>query len=257
MLKPHQMSSVIITGHNNIQEAVIKELHNLKILHIVEHSKNELADIGKPLESAGRLSETLVKVRALIAALNIKKKVTKFEMSKGLLEIESSTKKLNQEASTSLDELRKTEEQIAKNQALRQELAILKDIDVPLESFAPYKTLAYFTGYINDKVGISSLKKELSGITEKFMLFGAISKKRPFIALFIDAKIREQAFSILNKHDFSPVTFANIVNLKGSASANLKKLEEDTKKLQQKRESIKKNLDKLSMEHKGFLVAAD
>ena len=46
MLKPSDMSSVIITGPNSIQEPLIRELHELKVLHIVEHSKNELADIG-------------------------------------------------------------------------------------------------------------------------------------------------------------------------------------------------------------------
>ncbi|MEK6828104.1 MAG: hypothetical protein AABX78_02025, partial [Nanoarchaeota archaeon] len=96
------MNSVIITGPNNIQETVIKELHNLKILHIVEHSKNELADIGKPLESAAKLSEILVRVRALMAALSVKKEENKFEIKKGLLEIESTTKKLSQEVSINL-----------------------------------------------------------------------------------------------------------------------------------------------------------
>ena len=192
MLKPYQMSSVIITGPNSIQETVIKELHNLKILHIVEHSKNELADIGKPLDNAGRLSETLVKIRALIAALNIKKEETGFETSKGLLEIESATKKLNQEASSNLDELRKTDEQIAKNQAAKNELEILKDIGVPLESFAPYKSLAYFTGYIGNKSSINFLKEELLKITDKFMLFESIARKRQFIVLFVDIKNKER-----------------------------------------------------------------
>ena len=149
MLKPYQMSSVIITGPNSIQETVIKELHSLKILHIVDHSKNELADIGKPLYNASRLSETLVRIRALIAALGIKKEEIAFETGKGLLEIESSTKRLNQEASLNLDELRKTEEQLSKNQAAKNELEIFKGIDVPLESLAPYKSLACFTGYVN------------------------------------------------------------------------------------------------------------
>ena len=257
MLKPYQMSSVIITGPNSIQETVIKELHNLKILHIVEHSKNELADIGKPLDNAGRLSETLVKIRALIAALNIKKEETGFETSKGLLEIESATKKLNQEASSNLDELRKTDEQIAKNQAAKNELEILKDIGLPLESFAPYKSLAYFTGYIGNKSSINFLKEELLKITDKFMLFESIARKRQFIVLFVDIKNKERGSSILNKHNFSPINFANIGNLKGNASGNLKKLEEETKKLQQRKEAIKKNLSQLSANHKGFLLAAD
>ena len=81
MFKPYNMSKVIITGQNNLQESVINELHKLKILHIVEHSKNELADIGEPLNNANTISEILVKVRALIVALNIKKEEHEFDFS--------------------------------------------------------------------------------------------------------------------------------------------------------------------------------
>ena len=109
MLRPYEMSSVIITGLKNLQETIIRELHNLKILHLIEHSKNELADIGRPLESANRLSEILVKIRALIAALNIKKQEIKFELKKSFLEIESTTKKLTEELNINLEELKKKE----------------------------------------------------------------------------------------------------------------------------------------------------
>ena len=122
MLKPHEMSSVIITGPNSELEAVIKELHDMEVLHIVEHSKNELADIGKPLDSAGRLSEILVKVRALTAALNIRREENKFELKKGLLEIESNVRKIGNGLGALNDELKKTEELISKNEAVRQEL---------------------------------------------------------------------------------------------------------------------------------------
>ena len=257
MLRPYQMNSVIITGPNNIQETVIKELHNLKILHIVEHSKNELADIGKPLESAAKLSEILVRVRALMAALSVKKEENKFEIKKGLLEIESTTKKLNQEVSINLEELKKVEEEATRNQSAKQELEILKDIDVPLESFTPYKTLAYFTGYVKSKKDAAFLKQELSKITNRFMLFDNIVKRGCFIVLFIDANSKEQSNDILQKIGFSQINFTNIGIFKGSAAINLKKMEEDAKKLQQKREPIKKNLEKLSMEYKGFLIVAD
>jgi hypothetical protein len=73
MLRPHEMDSAIITGPINLQEKIIQELHKLKILHIVDHSKSDLADIGSPLESASRLSEMIVKVRALITSLSIKR----------------------------------------------------------------------------------------------------------------------------------------------------------------------------------------
>lgn len=251
------MSSVIITGHNNIQETAIKELHNLKILHVVEHTKNELADIGKPLESASKLSEILVKIRALMVALSIKKEETEFELKKNILNIEPTTKKLNQELSINLDELKKIEEQITKNQAANQELEILKDMNLPLESFASYKSLEYFTGYLKNKRSVKDLKEELSKITNKFMLFDSVIKKKAFVALFVDAKNKEHASGLLQKNGFSPINFTNIVNLKGNALINFKKLEEETTKLNQKKEIIKKNLEKLSREYKGFLIAAD
>ena len=257
MLKPYQMSSVIITCPNSVQESIIRELHNLKILHIVEHSKNELADIGKPLESAAKLSETLVKVRALIAALSIKKEENNFEIKKGMLEIESTAKKLSQEVNINLEELKKTEELLSKNQNAKNELEILKDIDIPLESFTSYKTLAYFTGYVKNKNNVKIVQEQLQQITEKFMLFDSIVKKKSFIVLFIDSTIKEQSSEILQKAGFAPVTFANISSFRGDASDNLEKIEEETRKLQQKRQEIKKQVWKLGNEYKGFLIAAD
>jgi len=257
MLKPYQMSRVIITGPNSVQESVIKELHNLKILHIVEHSKNELADIGKPLESAAKLSEILVRIRALTAALNIKKEENQFELKKGLMEIESTTKKISQEVNLNLEELRRTEELISKNQSARNELEILKDIDVPLEYFTTYKTLIYFAGYLKNKNSVKVLQEQLQQATEKFMLFDSVVKKKSFIVLFIDLKIKEQAGSILQNAGFAPVAFTNIGNSKGDASDNLEKIEEETRKLQQKKQEIKKQLGKLGNEYNGFLIAAD
>ena len=250
------MSSVIITGSNNIQENVVKELHSLKILHIVEHSKNELADIGKPLEIAAKLSEILVKIRALMAALNIKKEGTKFELKRGTAEIEATTKKLNEEVSLNIEELKRIDEQLTKNQAAKQELEILKDINISLENFTSYKSLVYFTGYIN-KDNIQTLKEDLSKVTNKFMLFDSVIKNKCFIVLFIDIKNKEQANNILQKNGFAPLNFANIVNFKGNAASNLKKLEEEIIKLQHKKEIIKENLKKIADEYKGFLIAAD
>lgn len=257
MLKPHQMSSVIITCPNNIQETVIKELHNLKILHIVEHSKNESADIGKPLESAARLSEILVRIRALITSLNIRKEDTKFKLNRGIAEIESTAKKLNEEAGASIEELKKIDEQLAKSSATKQELEILNGINIPLENFTSYRTLSYFTGYVKSWKDAAFLKQKLSKITNKFMLFESIVKKKCFIVLFVDARNKEQASEILQKIGFSTINFANIANFKGNAAMNLKKIEDWMIKLQNRKETVKKNLEKLAAEHQGFLTAAD
>jgi V/A-type H+-transporting ATPase subunit I len=254
MLKPYEMSRIVVAGQRKVQESAIKELHKLEILHIVEHSKNELADIGDPLESANRLSEIIVKIRALIATLGIKKKEAKIEL-KGLSEIDSTTNILSEKVSKLSDELGSTESLISKNQALKHDLEILKDINMPLENFAPYRSLASFTGYvINDT---AQIKQELSKTTEKFMLFDSIVGKKTFIALFVDTKSKEQAENALQKMSFSQVNFANISSLKGNASHNLAKSNHLQAKLESRENNIKNRMEKLGQENKAFLLAAE
>ena len=202
-LSPYEMNSVLIAGPNKLQEKVIKEFHKLKILHIVDHSKSEMADIGSPLENANKLSELIVKIRALITALNIKKEDIKFELKRDLLEVESTTKKLSEEANKNLEELKIIEDKLSKNQNTKQELEILKDINVPLENFTSYKSLTYFTGYLEEKNNLSYLKEKLSQITEKFVLFHNVIEKKTFIALFVDIGSKENVNNILRKSNLS------------------------------------------------------
>jgi len=257
MLKPYEMDSVLIAGPNSVQEKVIKELHKLKILHIVDHSKNEMADIGKPLENSNKLSELIVKVRALITALNISKEGSTFELKRGMLEIELTTKKLNEEVRLFTEQLKRTEDLISKTQAAKQELNILENINIPLENFTSYKSLAYFTGHLEKENNVKILKEELSKTTKKFMLFHSIVEKRAFIVLFIDAKIKEQANNILKKINFSPVNFANIENLRGTAKTNLIKIGKEITKLENHSDNLKKRLGKLGNEYKDFLLTAE
>jgi len=253
------MNSILIAGPNHLQKKVIKELHQLEILHIVEHSKNDLADIGTPLENANKLSVLIVKIRALISALNITEGESKFQLKRGILEIESTTKKLNEKTNTLLDYLKKTEDLISKHQALQQELMILKDIDLPLNTLNSYRSLSCFTGYLEN---LKYLKEELPKITESFMLFHGFDGKKTLIALFIDTQFKENANNILKKINFSPITFTNITNSnisnsKTNASNNLKKIISQTKKLENYKQGIINQLDKLGKEHKGFLLIAE
>jgi len=257
MLRPYQMSSVIITGPKNLQELVIKQLYSLKVLHIAEHAKSELADIGAPLESANKLSEILVKVRALIFALDIKKYETSFEIKKDLLSIESATDKLNASLNKSLEELKNLEASISRNESLKQEFAILKDIKMPIESLLGYKSIANFTGYIKDETRLAELKEELLKITSNFAILNARAKNKVFIVLFIDAKSKEIASSLLNKLGFLPVSFPNIAGYNGLAADNLQKIDEEITILNKNKEEARKELNKLKEEYKGFLVAAD
>jgi len=251
------MSSVIITGPKSLQETVIKELHSLKILHIVDHTKNEFADIGMPLESANALSELMVKIRAIMSALSIKKENFKFEIKKGLSEIDAQVKKLSSEVNSISEDLKKTQESLSKNESAKQELNILKELNVPLENFTSYKSLAYFTGYVKSKDIVAAIKVDLSVTTKNFMLVSSDINKKNFITLFVDVKSKDYALNILQKYKFSPQNFAHIAGFKGTASSNLKKIEEESLRIKKRGDELRNKLEKIRAEHAGFLLAAE
>lgn len=257
MLKPCEMSSIVITGSNILQEKIIKELYKLKILHIVEHSKTDLADIGSPLENANNLSETIVRIRSLMTILGIKKEESKFELQKGLLEIYSTTKNLNEDTSRKFEELKTIGNTLSKNQALMQELEIFGDISIPLDYFTSYRSLACFRGFLKSEGSIHTLREELSKLTKNFTLSSNIIKKKAFIALFVDTKIKENASKILHELGFYPANFGNITGLKGTALSNLKRIGEENLRLESRRDNIKKQIKGLADKYKGFLMVAD
>ena len=224
MPSPYEMSSVLIAGPKSIQESIIKELHDLKVLHIIDYSRSEHADIGTPLESAPKLSETLVKVRSLMSALNIKRETAKFELKKGMLEIDSNVKKISGEMNSNLEEIKRIESSLSKNDSARKELELLEGIGINLENFTDYKSITYFTGFVKSKNSVESIREYLSKLTKNFMLLDSAGNNGNFIALFIDAKNKDDTNSILQKNGFSQVAFANIGGLKGNAPSNLKKI---------------------------------
>lgn len=257
MMKPHEMSSVIITGPNSVQEAIIKELHRLQILHISEHSKNELADIGKPMDSAAKISEILIRIKSLISAFSIQKEEIEFELKNGMAEIEPAIKKISEEASSITEELKKAEEQISRNESAKLELEMLKNFSIPLEAFSSYRTLACFSGFVKNNQSASILEEELHEITTKFLLKRGISRKKNFVVLFIDAKRRDEAGHLLQKIGFSPVSFTNISGLKGKASVNLSRIQDENTRLKQKIGDAEKKLEKLGRDYRGFLLASE
>ncbi|HLC59902.1 MAG TPA: V-type ATP synthase subunit I [Candidatus Nanoarchaeia archaeon] len=257
MPSPYEMSSVLIAGPKSIQESIIKELHDLKVLHIVDYSRSEHADIGAPLASAPKLSEILVKVRSLKSALNIKKEITKFELKKGMLEIDSNVKKISEELNSNLEEIKMTEASMSKNESAKKELELLENININLENFTNYKSLACFTGFVKGKKGSASIRDQISKLTKNFILLGPAGNNKNFAVLFIDVKNKDDASSILQKNGFSQIPLANIGGLKGNAALNLKKLDNEFEILQKQKYKIEANLIKLGNEYKDFLVASE
>lgn len=261
MLRPKEMERIIVTGPKGVQESVIKELHSLKVLHIVEYSKDDMADIGKPLENSSRLSEIVVKIRAIISSLGIKNDGNVSEFKGNLLDIERSVKRLADEVNKGSEELRRVDELIARNAAILSELKMLNGIDVPIGAFMQYKTIQVITGFVDDEQDVFFLSNSLSAKSDNFLLRQNNLGKKVFIALFIDKNQQDDAQEILQKVGFSPATLASI-NSNGldkgkNAAECIKGVELQRNRLLSFKASIAARIKKFAAEHKTFLFASE
>jgi len=64
MIKPEELTKVTIYGPDTEMANIIKVLHSLEILHIVDHEPEEL-DIGQPMEGAEKLSDLIITIHAI------------------------------------------------------------------------------------------------------------------------------------------------------------------------------------------------
>jgi V/A-type H+-transporting ATPase subunit I len=76
MLRPVEMSRVVVAGSNKVIEPVIEKLHDLNLLHLVNYSgADESFEMGKPIGKASEYAEQLIKLRSIERYLGISDKM--------------------------------------------------------------------------------------------------------------------------------------------------------------------------------------
>lgn len=256
MLKTERMSNVIITGPKPLQLDVVKKLHELKILHIMEHEKNEFADTGFPLKSAEKLSENLILVRALISKLGIKNDLIK-EQKTNIEEVEKNAKKLNEKLNSLSEQDKKAQESLTEYNNTINELEILKDIPINLESLGQYKTLSYFTGFFRKEEELNLFREEITNRTDRFEIFNAIYKNKIFAIIFVQSIHKDSVNNLLGKFSFSSITLSKIFNLKGNPYENYEKFSETKKSLEVLKEKIKSEIGNMASDFKWMLLNSE
>ena len=251
MLKPYSMSKLLIAAPKNYNERIIGELHKLKVLHIVEHVKENDVDIGEPLKNANALSETLVRIRSISSYLHIDKKTKDveklFELNNNYCDLEDISKNLANEVNNHLENLKIIEDKIEQNNNTIKQLNELKPLNLPLDAFYSYKSIAYFIGYLKENV---EFEKQLRGITSEFEIYNAEN----LTALFININARGEALELLGKFSFAELDIDGIKDLKGDIVKNLASLENENSGLAKEKNEVNNQLEKLKNKWKDHLI---
>lgn len=250
MLKPIEMSRVIIISTKDNIEKTTEILHQLNVLHIVDFTEeDELFKIDKPLQKSKSLSEYLLKLRAMEKMLGIKEEDIKERTS--IQKIEDEIQQVifyfEQNIAGKGDIKAKIEKSIKEIDAKKRELEPLSSLKIKLEEYKNYENIAVFVGRIKEEININS-------ITKNYELFKGEDKEGKLIALFVEKEKEKEIAKELLDNGFTEL---KIPEGEGEVSFNLSKLNEQRKKLEEKLNAINKELNELKKKFTDFILASE
>ncbi|MBI1969688.1 V-type ATP synthase subunit I [Candidatus Woesearchaeota archaeon] len=263
MMQVEKMVKVDILGPKKWMKQVIEVLYHLNVYHMIDHQRTAELDIGSPLEHSEKVSEILVKIRALLSYLQIpqqpvRKMQSKKWTEKEYYELGKRSRELYLKVTNILEEKKKLEEQWQCNKELEEKLQILKKLNVHPRVLRRTSHIAYCIGTVGKE---KDLRTHIANITNRFQLVEAREEKQHFLALFIDTQYAEKAKSTLAEHQFAEIDFLSVLQvlqerklLQKPAYQSLRKIQDEQKMLQEKKESLERKLVALSKQYKEFLL---
>ncbi len=258
---PQEPAALDMSEMHSISESqkpsVSDDAQKLKLLtHAQEHV---VLDIGAPLESASKISETLIAVRALISNLSLKNGV---ELKNGFsaigvknfAQLAKAVKALQEETNSKLERINQIESEAKAAESKKNLMLQLSKLELPLESYSGYASITFFTGHVRDA---GMLEKELSGGIDEFQLHSAKEGNRHIIALFVANSSKEKAAEILSRNGFSEMDMSLAQGISGSPSEALSAISARHERLIKSLNETKRQLHRLSEKWRDFLLLSE
>jgi V/A-type H+-transporting ATPase subunit I len=124
MLKPKQMSRVLVVGHKDILEKTVNALYKTNLFHIEDFIEDESGlKIGKPFGDVDTLSTKLIKIRSIATFLGIKDEACNAQKVDSLMQkLNPTLEMLEKEVSS------KTEKKVEFESKIKELESLKKDI---------------------------------------------------------------------------------------------------------------------------------
>ncbi|MEA1894481.1 MAG: V-type ATP synthase subunit I [Euryarchaeota archaeon] len=249
MLKPKQMSKVLLTGHKDVLEPTIETLHDLHALHIEEYVGEDYFHIGTPLSGADEGSKKLLKLRSIASFLGIKKPYHKpINASQLSAELEGKLETLGDMVSGKLGRKSQIEADLKDVQTEIHEIEEFSGITVNLDLCRGYNTLHVFAGTVGKGADI---RAGLTGITDEYQF---ITGNTGVFILTVPVKYREQVTELLVEYEFGEV---KIPAISGIPDDLINELTSRQDSLTKDLELLSSEINSVKMEYEDFILASE
>ncbi len=255
MMHPERMERVSIIAPKSYLRNVVEKLYELGVCHIEEHKKTDKMDICSPLPEGAAVSEMLINVRAMHAALGLPEKPRKHLP-------DTLSKDAWQRMRTFVsDPHREVVEQTAAARGAMQGLEGITQKERLLDVMHKLKLdpavlgesehLSRFIGSVEDG---GELRREITRITRRFELHSASGDDgRDLVALFIDVRFASKASEALARQGFIEIDVGDI-DIKKGLEAQRRLVAAERKKCEERLRKTQVRLDNIRREHGQALV---
>jgi V/A-type H+-transporting ATPase subunit I len=253
MLKPEQMSRLLIVASKDQMTPVITELYRHNLFHIEDFVESgaksyEGFKIGTPLSGATEASGDLVKIRAIQNTFSIRSddfEVKERQKQSGLQgQIERELPAIEQEVEGLTVKRSKLETKIKEYEQKVAELTPFIGIPGDLDLYSGYSRLNVFAGYVAKEVS-------LSVPNEMFLKKG---KAGNFIIVVAPVEHRNVVEGALQESGYQAVT---IPDESGDPQERISFYSSQIALFKKEIEEINKKLDEIKEKHASFLVACE
>ena len=253
MLKPEQMSKLLIAGTKDQMGPVIAELYRHNLFHIEDYVEDaadgyEGFKIGTPLTGASEASGDLIKIRAIQNAFSIRSddfEVKQRQKQSGLqVQIERDLPSIAQEVEGLTVKRSKLETNIKEFEQKISELSPFVGIPGDLDLYRGYSSLVVFAGYVNKEVSLSVPH-------ERFFTKG---KGRNFIVVIAPFLHRNAVEGALQEAGYQAVTIPDDF---GVPEERISFYSSQITQIKKEIEDISRRLDAIKEKHADFLVACE
>ncbi|MBI2675693.1 MAG: hypothetical protein HYX24_04505 [Candidatus Aenigmarchaeota archaeon] len=230
MFYPEEMQKAFIAVHKSRQKQVIEELYRLRAVHVKEHESTDGFPIGFPLEGAEELSELLLRLKSIRAALGIGGQKAGAE-GISIQQVKDLEKGLSARLGPLLEELKSLSDSLSAEQSKLESLNFLRRAGIKrLDVLREYEGLEIISGYAR----ISELKaRDCIAFIEK------VGKEKAFV-LFAKKKESGRIKERLAKAGFAE--FRPNLDARGQVSEEIVKQEEIISRLLEKKSELEKKL---------------
>ena len=253
MLKPEQMSRLLIVASKDQMTPVITELYRHNLFHIEDFVESgakgyEGFKIGTPLSGATEASGDLVKIRAIQNTFSIRSddfEVKERQKQSGLQgQIERELPAIEQEVEGLTVKRSKLETKIKEYEQKVAELTPFIGIPGDLDLYSGYSRLNVFAGYVAKEVS-------LSVPNEIFLKKG---KAGNFIIVVAPVEHRNVVEGALQESGYQAVT---IPDESGDPQERISFYSSQIALFRKEIEEVNQNLDAIKVKHASFLVACE